>query len=147
MAGPTSTLHVTPLRAGYSATNTDGTFREEDWNVGVALSEDGVEQAGMGIGIGDFDLDGNLDIFKTNLPTIPIVLYRNDGKGYFDDFHHPRWNCVETRYVGWGTGIVDLDNDGLPMCSSRLERLPGSGEEAAQLINSIRLGWFFRKRG
>jgi hypothetical protein len=92
----------------------DGTFREEGLERGVALSEDGIEQAGMGIGLGDFDLDGNLDIFKTNFADDTNVLYRNDGKGYFDDFTIRAGVAVETRYVGWGTGIVDLDNDGFP---------------------------------
>ena len=64
----------------------DGTFREEALERGVALSEDGMEQAGMGIGIGDYDLDGNLDIFKTHFADDTNVLYRNDGKGNFDDF-------------------------------------------------------------
>jgi enediyne biosynthesis protein E4 len=92
----------------------DGTFREEALERGIALSEDGLEQAGMGIGVGDFDLDGNLDIFKTNFADDTNVLYRNDGKGYFDDFTIRAGIGVETRYVGWGTGIVDLDNDGFP---------------------------------
>ena len=92
----------------------DGTFREEGLERGVALSEDGIEQAGMGIGLGDFDLDGNLDLFKTNFADDTNVLYRNDGKGYFDDFTIRAGIAVETRYVGWGTGIVDLDNDGFP---------------------------------
>jgi hypothetical protein len=68
----------------------------------------------MGIGVGDFDLEGNLDIFKTNFADDTNVLYRNDGKGYYDDFTIRAGIGVETRYVGWGTGIVDLDNDGLP---------------------------------
>ena len=92
----------------------DGTFREEALERGVALSEDGMEQAGMGLGIGDYDLDGNLDIFKTNFADDTNVLYRNDGKGNFDDMTIRSGLGVETRYVGWGTGIVDLDNDGFP---------------------------------
>ena len=92
----------------------DGTFREEGLERGVALSEDGLEQAGMGIGIGDYDLDGNLDIFKTHFADDTNVLYRNDGKGNFDDVTVRAGIGVETRYVGWGTGMVDLDNDGLP---------------------------------
>jgi len=92
----------------------DGTFREQALERGVALSEDGLEQAGMGVGIGDFDLDGNLDIFKTNFADDTNVLYRNDGKGNFDDVTIRSGLGVETRYVGWGTGIVDLDNDGFP---------------------------------
>jgi len=92
----------------------DGTFREEALERGVALSEDGLEQAGMGTAIGDFDLDGNLDIFKTNFADDTNVLYHNDGKGNFDDVTIRTGLGVETRYVGWGAGIADLDNDGFP---------------------------------
>lgn len=92
----------------------DGTFREEALQRGVALSEDGLEQAGMGAAIGDFDLDGNLDIFKTNFADDTNVLYHNDGKGNFDDVTIRTGLGVETRYVGWGAGIADLDNDGFP---------------------------------
>ena len=73
-----------------------------------------MEQAGMGIGIGDYDLDGNLDIFKTHFSDDTNVLYRNDGKGNFDDVTIRAGIGVETRFVGWGTGMVDLDNDGHP---------------------------------
>jgi len=92
----------------------NGTFREEGLERGVALSEDGLEQAGMGVGVGDYDLDGSLDMFKTNFADDTNVLYRNDGKGNFDDVTIRSGLGVETRYVGWGTGIVDLDNDGFP---------------------------------
>jgi hypothetical protein len=92
----------------------DGTFREEALQRGAALSEDGLEQAGMGVGVGDFDLDGNLDIVKTHFSDDTNVLYRNDGKGNFDDVTIRAGLGVETRYVGWGAGMVDLDNDGLP---------------------------------
>jgi len=92
----------------------DGTFRQEGLERGVALSEDGLEQAGMGVAVGDYDLDGTLDIFKTHFSDDTNVLYRGDGKGYFNDLTIRAGLGVETRYIGWGTGIVDLDNDGLP---------------------------------
>jgi hypothetical protein len=66
------------------------------------------------VAVGDYDLDGNLDIFKTNFADDTNVLYRNDGKGNFDDVTIRAGIGVETRYVGWGTGIADLDNDGNP---------------------------------
>jgi hypothetical protein len=94
--------------------NHDGTFREEGLERGVALNEDGMEQAGMGLGIGDYDLDGNLDILKTHFADDTSILYRNDGKANFTDLTIAAGLGVETRYVGWGAGIVDLDNDGLP---------------------------------
>ncbi|HLJ39873.1 MAG TPA: CRTAC1 family protein [Candidatus Acidoferrales bacterium] len=94
--------------------NHDGTFREEGVARGVALNEDGEEQAGMGIGVGDYDLDGHLDLFKTNFADDTNVLYHNDGKGNFDDVTNAAHLGVETHYICWGTGIVDLDNDGHP---------------------------------
>jgi len=92
----------------------DGTFSQEGLERGAALSEDGFEQAGMGIAVGDYDLDGHLDIFKTHFTDDTNVLYSNDGSGYFTDSTIRAGIGVETRYVSWGTGMVDLDNDGLP---------------------------------
>jgi hypothetical protein len=94
--------------------NHDGTFREEGVLRGVALSEDGGEQAGMGVGIGDYDLDGHLDLLKTHFADDASGLYHNDGSGQFDDVTRTSRLAVETRYVGWGAGIADLDNDGHP---------------------------------
>ena len=68
----------------------------------------------MGVAVGDYDLDGSLDIFKTHFSDDTNVLYRNDGKGYFNDVTIRAGLGVETRYVGWGAGMVDLDNDGHP---------------------------------
>ena len=94
--------------------NRDGTFTECALETGVSLSEDGQEQAGMGIGIGDYDPDGYLDIFKTHFRGDTPVLYRNNGKGNFRDTTIRSGLAVETRFVAWGAGIIDLDNDGLP---------------------------------
>ena len=63
----------------------NGTFTEEGVERGVAFSEDGAEQAGMGVAVGDYNLDGNLDIFKTHFSDDTNVLYRNDGSANFTD--------------------------------------------------------------
>jgi hypothetical protein len=94
--------------------NHDGTFTDIGLESGVALNEDGKEQAGMGIGVGDFNLDGRLDILKTHFSDDTSVLYRNSGKNGFEDVTIASGLGVETRFVGWGAGIVDLDNDGNP---------------------------------
>jgi hypothetical protein len=92
----------------------DGTFKEEGVERGVALGNDGGEEAGMGVGVGDYNLDGHLDIFKTHFSDDTDVLYLNDGTGNFDDRTVPAKIAVETRFASWGAGIVDLDNDGWP---------------------------------
>jgi hypothetical protein len=66
----------------------------------------------MGAGLGDVNADGNLDIFKTHFMNDTNVLYVR--KGYFEDQTISSGLGVETRFVNWGAGIVDLDNDGNP---------------------------------
>src|SRR5256884_9472823 len=94
--------------------NHDGTFREEGAIRGVAFSEDGQEQGGMGAAVGDYDLDGRLDILKTNFMDDTSNLYHNLGKATFEDATRRAGLGVENRFVSWGAGIVDLDNNGLP---------------------------------
>jgi hypothetical protein len=92
----------------------DGTFREEGVIRGVALSDDGMEQAGMGVGVGDYDLDGHLDLFKTHFTEDTEGLFRNNGKAEFENTTRAAHVGTENRYICWGAGIVDLDNDGFP---------------------------------
>jgi hypothetical protein len=92
----------------------NSTFTEEGAERGVAFSADGAEQAGMGVAVGDYNLDGNLDIFKTHFSDDTNVLYRNDGAGNFTDVTVPAGFGVETRYICWGTGFADFDNNGWP---------------------------------
>ena len=92
----------------------DGTFKECGLEMGVALNEDGQEQAGMGLGIGDFNLDGHLDILKTHFTEDTPALYANDAKAGFTDVTIGSGLGVETRFVSWGAGIADFNNDGLP---------------------------------
>ncbi len=92
----------------------DGKLIEKGLELGVAVNEDGAEQAGMGLGLGDFDTDGALDLLKTHFSEDTSILYRNIGRGGFEDVTTRAGLGVETRYVGWGAGIQDFDNDGLP---------------------------------
>jgi hypothetical protein len=94
--------------------NRDGTFTEEGLERGLALNESGMEQAGMGLGVGDFDNDGRLDILKTHFAEDTNGLYRGTGNGQFADVTLKAGLGVETRFVTWGAGMPDLDNDGWP---------------------------------
>jgi hypothetical protein len=94
--------------------NHDGTFREEALLRGAALSDDGKEMAGMGVGIGDYDCDGHLDIVRTHFMNQATGLYHNMGKGEFEDVTAAGGLIHERRFVSWGVGLVDLDNDGNP---------------------------------
>jgi predicted nucleotidyltransferase len=98
----------------YFKYNRDGTFTESGLEMGVALNEDGKEQAGMGLGIGDFNLDGTLGILKTHFVEDTSALYAYRGKTGFEDVTTRSGLDVETQYVGWGASILDLDNDGYP---------------------------------
>jgi hypothetical protein len=92
----------------------NGTFREEGVIRGVALSDDGMEQAGMGVGVGDYDLDGHLDLFKTHFTDDTGGLFHNNGKAEFENATMSAHVGTENRFICWGAGIVDLDNDGFP---------------------------------
>ena len=92
----------------------DGRFAEQGLEMGLAVNEDGNEQAGMGLAVGDFDTNGSLDLLKTHFSEDTTILYRNVGRGGFEDVSMRAGLGVETRYVGWGAGIEDFDNDGLP---------------------------------
>ena len=92
--------------------NRDGTFTDVAIPSGCAYNEDGQEQAGMGASAGDYNCDGWLDIFKTNFSDDTSSLYRNNGDGTFSDATVSAGMGLNTRYLGWGCGFVDIDNDG-----------------------------------
>jgi hypothetical protein len=94
--------------------NHDGTFREEGLLRGIALSADGNEMAGMGIALGDYNLDGHLDLAITHFTNQSTGFYRNDGKGNFEDVTATSGLDAERRFISWGTGLADLDNDTFP---------------------------------
>jgi hypothetical protein len=94
--------------------NHDGTSTDVAVVAGCAYSEDGQEQSGMGVGVGDYDCDGWFDIFifKTNFSDDTPNLYRNNGDGTFTDMTFVSGFGVNTQYVCWGAGFMDYDNDG-----------------------------------
>ena len=90
----------------------NGTFEETGYPSGVALNENGREQAGMGLAVGDYDNDGRVDIHITNFSDDSNVLYHNDGEGNFTDItFQAGLGEVTIPFLGWGTSFVDFDND------------------------------------
>ena len=94
--------------------NGDGTFTEGGLEAGVATSRDGRNQSGMGVAAADYDCDGFLDIFKTNFSDDLPNLYRNLGKRFFEEQTQAAGLVAYTRFLGWGCGFFDFDNDGWP---------------------------------
>ncbi len=109
----------------------NGTFEDTALLSGVAFDELGQEHAGMGVTAGDFDGDGDEDIFIANIMGETHMLYQNLGEGIFHDataiygFAH-----TTVRYTGFGTLWFDYDNDG------SLEVFVANGEVRA--IDSLR---------
>ena len=91
----------------------DGTFEEIGLLAGVALNDDGQEQGGMGVAIGDYDEDGDPDIVKTNFSDDVPNVYRNRGDGTFEDVVFQSGLGGHMQYVGWGVHLLDVDQDGL----------------------------------
>jgi enediyne biosynthesis protein E4 len=92
----------------------NATFEDVAIESGCALSPDGKPQAGMGVSAGDYDLDGNLDIVKTNFAGDTPSLYHNQGGGSFEDATFTAGLGAHTQFLGWGVGFFDFDNDGWP---------------------------------
>jgi len=91
----------------------DGTFEDVSYLSGVAVNENGREQAGMGIAIGDYDGDGRDDIHRTNFADDTNVLYHNDGGGSFTETtFQAGLGEVTLPFLGWGTNFFDYDHDG-----------------------------------
>ena len=92
--------------------NRDGTFTDVAIESGTAFSEHGSPQAGMGVAAGDYNGDGLLDLVKTHFADDIPALYRNLGKGLFEDAATAAGLNAQNRYVEWGAGLADFDNDG-----------------------------------
>jgi len=92
--------------------NRNGTFTEIAVPAGCAFDENGVAMSGMGVGVGDYNGDGWLDIVRTNFSDQVTTLYRNNGDGTFADASLAAGLGVNRKYLGFGAGFVDFDNDG-----------------------------------
>ena len=93
--------------------NHNGTFSETGLAAGVAVSGDGREQAGMGVDAGDFNGDGSLDLVVTHFSHDYTTVYENNGRGQFTDASYASGVAIGAgRFLGWGVGFVDLDNNG-----------------------------------
>ena len=89
-----------------------GHFEEEGVIRGVAFDQNGKAMSGMGVDAADYAGDGHMSIFRTNFSDEFETLYRNRGNGTFDDITLDAGLGQNTRYVGWGTGFFDFNNDG-----------------------------------
>ncbi|MEC9010270.1 MAG: CRTAC1 family protein [Planctomycetota bacterium] len=90
-----------------------GQLQEVAMQSGAAVSETGVPEGSMGVDLGDYNLDGRLDLWVTNYERESIALYRNDGRGMFRHVSHiAGLTTVGGLFVGWGTSFFDFDLDG-----------------------------------
>jgi len=90
----------------------DGTFEDIGVLAECAFSQDGKPQAGMGVGAGDYDRNGTIDLVKTNFAEDTSTLYANTGEGFCEDRTFEAGLGQNTRWLGWGAGFADFDNDG-----------------------------------
>ena len=91
----------------------NGTFKEVAFPMGVAVSEDGAEQGGMGLAVGDYDNSGRFSLFKTNFAEEYNNLYHNEGDHFTDVSFRSQTAASSLPFVGWGTAFLDYDNDGM----------------------------------
>ena len=116
-----------------------GRFKEVALDAGVAVSEDGVEQANMGVALGDYMNVGRLSIFLSHFSDEYAALYRNDGGMSFTDVSHSAGIARSTvPFVGWGDAFVDLDNSGW------LDLILVNGHVYPQ-VNNAKLGTAYRE--
>ena len=91
----------------------NGHFKDVAYDAGVAVSEDGTEQANMGVALGDPRNEGRFSVFVSHFSDEYATLYRNDGKLSFTDTSHAAGVArASVPYVGWGDAFLDLNNSG-----------------------------------
>ena len=127
--------------------NQNGTFTDIAVESGTAYNDQGSPQAGMGVAAGDYNADGMLDLVKTHFADDIPSLFRNLGKGLFEDRATTAGLNVQNRYVEWGAGLTDFDNDGFARSLLRhRQRLPGN-RTADRAVSASRSAHRLSKRG
>jgi len=132
----------------------DGTFKDEALLAGVALNADGDAEASMGVDAGDFDNDGDEDLFIANITSEGHTVYGNDGTGRFEDWGtRSLIRPASLVATGFGAAWVDVDNDGwldvltVNGAVRRIESLAQRGDsfplhQTPQLFRNLRDGRF-----
>lgn len=93
--------------------NHDGTFTETAFSLGLAVDENGNEQACMGVSVGDYDRDGRLDLIVTNFADDYNTIYHKNADGTYSDVSRATKTAdASLPYLGWGVKFFDYDNDG-----------------------------------
>jgi hypothetical protein len=91
----------------------NGTFRESALSSGVAFNADGQPQANMGVAVGDYDNDGDLDLLTTTFSEDYFPLFQQTSPGFYEDVSSASGLGAATMpYLGWACGFTDFDNDG-----------------------------------
>jgi hypothetical protein len=111
----------------------NGTFKEVGFAMGVAVSEDGGEQGGMGLALGDYDGSGRFSIYKTNFAEEYNNLFHAEGDHFTEAAYRSKTAPPSLPYVGWGTAFLDYDND------TRLDIIAVNGHVYPQM-DQARLG-------
>ena len=120
--------------------NRDGTFKETAVSAGCALDENGTALSGMGAAVADYDGDGWLDLARTNFSDQITTIYRNNGDGSFQDASIAAGMGVNRKYLGFGVGFGDFDNDG------RKDLFIANGHVYAQLAaRKLHIGYHQRR--
>ncbi len=91
----------------------DGTFEDDSYASGYALDEAGRETASMGLAVGDYQNNGNVDVFNTTFSDDYKPLYHNDGDGNMTDISYQLGIAeISVPFLSWGDAFMDYDNDG-----------------------------------
>lgn len=93
----------------------NGHFTDVAYQAGVAVNQDGNDQANMGVALGDYLHTGRMSMAITHFSDEYAALFRNDGQMNFTDVSYASGIAGSTsHYVGWGDAFIDFDNDGWP---------------------------------